>query len=125
MVNAVSAIAMLRTASKPVAVGQRQIVGARNLVRRLIPVHAGVSLPERRERRLVVGARRFGLSTERLDGVEIVRVRGAGQTPRWSRIELDVLLARTNSAVNANPWALMAAQNAGGVGRHWPTAVPP
>ena len=27
-------------------------------------------------------------------------------------------------SVNANPWALIG-PNAGGVGRHWPTAVPP
>jgi hypothetical protein len=35
-----------------------------------------------------------------------------------------VLLARTNIAVKASPWALIG-PNAGGVGRHWPVAVPP
>ena len=76
---------------KPVAVGHRQVVGARDLVRGLIPVDAGVALPERRERRLVLGARRSGSATERLDGVEIVRVRSARQTSRWSRLELGVV----------------------------------
>ena len=100
------------------------MVGARNLVRCLIPVDAGVAFPEQSERRLVLSARRSGLATERLDGVEIVRVR-----VRWSDLAVVqaanwVLLTRTNIVVNANPWALIA-PNAGGVGRHWPTAVPP
>ena len=75
---------------QPVALGHGQVVGARNLVGGLIPVDAGVALPERSERRLVLRARRSGLATERLDGVEIVRVRGAGQSSRWSRPELGV-----------------------------------
>ena len=49
--------------------------------------------------------------------VPLVRPRG-GPGSNW------VLLVRTNIAVNANPWALIAPDN-GGVGRHWPTAVPP
>ena len=99
------------------------MVGARDLVCCLIPVDAGVALPERRERRLFVGAGRSGSATERLDGVEIVRVRRAGQTRGGPGSKL-VLLTRTNVAVNASPCALIG-PNAGGVGRHWPTAVPP
>ena len=49
--------------------------------------------------------------------VALVRPRG-GPGLNWA------LLSRTNVAVKANAWALMAA-NAGGVGRHWPTTVPP
>ena len=73
---------------QPVAVGHGQVVGARDLVRRLIPVDAGVALPEQRERRLILGARRSGPATERLDGVEIVRVRRAAS-------DLAVVQART------------------------------
>ena len=76
---------------KPVAVRHGQVVRARNLVRSLIPVDAGVTFPEQSERGLILGARRPGLATERLDGVEIVHVRGAGQTSRWPRVELGVV----------------------------------
>ncbi len=73
---------------QPVGVGRRQVVGAGDLVRGLIPVDAGVAVPEQRERRLIVGARRAGLAAERLDGIEIVRVGRARQTSRRSRLEL-------------------------------------
>src|SRR5882762_4398769 len=49
--------------------------------------------------------------------VRLVRPRGG---PGWNW----VLLTRTNIEVNASPWAAIGAI-AGGVGRHWPTAVPP
>ena len=127
MVNAVSAIAMFRTASSRLLSDMRQVVGARDLVRRLIPVDAGVALPERRERRLVVRARRSGPATERLDGVEIVRVSGARQTSRRSWLELRVVDQDEHGGecqpLRAHGCAIGG--DAGGVGRHWPTAVPP
>ena len=43
---------------EPIGVGKRQIAGARNLIRCLIPVDAGVTLPKHSERRLVGSARR-------------------------------------------------------------------
>ena len=66
------------------------MVGPRNLVCGLIPMHAGIPFPEHRERRLVLSARRSGRATERLDGVEVIRVPRARQTPRWSRPELSI-----------------------------------
>src|SRR5262249_59372786 len=49
--------------------------------------------------------------------VALVRPRGGPGSNR-------VLVGTTNIAVCASIWALIA-RNAGGVGRHWPTAVPP
>ncbi len=74
-----------------IAVGHRQIVGARNLVRRLIPVDAGVPLPERRERRLILSTRRSRLRPSALTALKSSRVRAAGQTPRGLRLELGVV----------------------------------
>ena len=61
---------------KPVAGRKGQMVGARNLVRSLIPMDAGISFPKRGQRRLFLCARRSGPAAERLDGVEIGRVPG-------------------------------------------------
>ena len=47
-------------------------VRACDLVRSLVPMDAGVALPEHGEGRLVRGARRTGPATERLDDVEVV-----------------------------------------------------
>ncbi len=66
------------------------MVGPRNLVCGLIPMHAGIPFPEHGERRLVLSARRCGGATERLNGVEVVRVPRARQTPRWSRPKLSI-----------------------------------
>ena len=53
---------------------------------------AGVALPERRELRLSVGARRSGSATERLDGIEVLRVRRARESSRRGGPELRVAL---------------------------------
>ena len=80
----------IQNRKKPIAVGDGQVVGACNLVCCLIPVSAGVALPERSERRLVCRARRSGVTSQRLDCGEIGRVCGTGQTSRWTRPELSV-----------------------------------
>ena len=93
---------MFKTASSRLLVGHRQVVGARNLVRRLIPVDAGVPLPERRERRLVFSARRSGLRPSDLTAlkssvyVSLLRPRG-GSGRNW------VLLTRTNMIGECQP----------------------
>ena len=67
------------------------MIGAGDLVRGLVPVHAGVAFPERRERRLVGRARRSGSTPQRLDRVEILRIRGGQQAARRRWLELQLI----------------------------------
>ena len=80
----------IQDGQKPVAGGHREMTGGRDLVGGLVPVDAGVPVPEERDRRLFRSAGRSRAPAERLDRVEIVRVGRGHQTSRRFNLELRV-----------------------------------
>ena len=89
----------VQDSEEPIAVGHREVVGAGGLVGGLVPMDAGVALPEGRELGLRVGARRSGSATERLDNIQVSPVRRACESTRGPGRNC-VLLSTTNGAVN-------------------------